>query len=78
LGSIEGITLEFDPPPTNMVYVNLDPGKTDDAGQIALKLKELGILAGVTAERQFRLVTHLGISDEDIGVVVEGFRGILS
>ncbi len=78
LGNIEGISLENDQPATNMVYVNLNRGITNDAGQIALKLKEQGILAGVTGERQFRLVIHLGISDEDIGAVANGFRGVLS
>jgi len=78
LDNIEGISLENDQPATNMVYVNLNQGITDDARQIALKLKEQGILAGVTAERQFRLVIHLGISDEDIGTVADGFRGVLS
>lgn len=78
LGNIKGISLENDQPATNMVYVDLNQGITDDAGQIALKLKERGILAGVTGERQFRLVIHLGISDEDIGAVATGFREVLS
>lgn len=78
LGNIKGISLENNQPATNMVYVDLNLGITDDAGQIALKLKERGILAGVTGERQFRLVIHLGISDEDIGAVANGFREVLS
>jgi threonine aldolase len=78
LGKIEGITLENDQPPTNMVYVNLDPGLAFDAVQIAPKLEEYGILTGITDVRQFRLVTHLWIKDEDIMSVVEGFRKVLA
>jgi threonine aldolase len=78
LSKVGGIQLEYDLPPTNMVYINLDPAITYDAGQIALKLKEEGILIGITGERQFRMVTHLWITDEDIKAVIDGFRKVLS
>ena len=74
LSVIEGISLENDQPPSNMVYVNLDQKVPDDAGQLATKLKDRGILTGVTGDRQFRLVTHLWISDEDINSIVDAFR----
>ena len=78
LSKVGGILLEYDLPPTNMVYLNLDPAITHDARQIAQKLKKEGILVGITGERQFRMVTHLWITDEDIKAVVDGFRKVLS
>jgi threonine aldolase len=78
LGDLAGVSLEIDPPPTNMVYLNLDPEVPADAQQISDKLREMGILVGITADRQFRLVTHLWITDKDVNLVVEAFRVVLA
>ncbi len=74
LKEIEGISLENDQPPSNMVYLNLDQRVPDDAEQLALKLKKRGILVGITGDRQFRLVTHLCVSDEDLRSIGAAFR----
>jgi threonine aldolase len=77
LKELEGLSLKDDPPPTNMVYVNLDSTLPLDAGQMAKKLKKLGILVGIPGERQFRLVTHIWIGDQDIKKVVQAFKEVL-
>ncbi|MCJ7716102.1 MAG: aminotransferase class I/II-fold pyridoxal phosphate-dependent enzyme, partial [Anaerolineales bacterium] len=76
LGGIKTLSLEHQTPPSNMVYVNLTDDVNLDAEETALKLKELGILVGVTGERQFRLVVHLWIEDQDIDEVVQAFSEI--
>ena len=77
LVDIEGINLMDEVPPSNMVYINLEPEFPFDAQQLKVKLKEKGILGGIEGERQIRLVTHLWISDEDIKNVILGFKEII-
>jgi threonine aldolase len=76
LGEVKGITLMDKIPPSNMVYLNLDPELPFDAVQMKAKLKEKGIMGGIEGERQIRLVTHLWITDKDIEDVITGFKEI--
>ncbi len=76
LGEVKGITLMDKIPPSNMVYLNLDPELRFDAVQMKAKLKEKGIMGGIEGERQIRLVTHLWITDNDIEDVITGFKEI--
>ena len=76
LKDVNGISLMDEIPPSNMVYLNLDPKLSLDAVQMKAKLKEKGILGGIEGERRIRLVTHLWITDKDIEDVIEGFREI--
>lgn len=76
LGEVAGISLMDKIPPSNMVYLNLDPELPFDAVQMKAKLKEIGILGGIEGERQIRLVTHLWITDKDIEDVIQGFKEI--
>ena len=78
LSSLKGLNLAFDPPPTNMVYLNLETEVAMNAEQISQKLKGLGIQVGVTGDRQFRLVTHIWIDDQDIKTVIQAFEEVLS
>jgi threonine aldolase len=78
LGEVKGISLMNQIPPSNMVYLNLDPELPLDAVQMKAKLKEIGILAGIEGERQLRLVTHLWITNKDIEDVIQGFKEITS
>ena len=76
LKDVNGISLMDEIPPSNMVYLNLDPKLSLDAVQMKAKLKEKGILGGIEGERQIRLVTHLWITDKDIEDVIKGFKEI--
>ena len=78
LSGLSGITLMDPEPPTNMVYLSLDPDLPYDAEAIKGKLKGHGILIGYENLRLIRLVTHLWIQDQDIPAVVQGFKEVLS
>jgi threonine aldolase len=78
LSKIDGINLMDENPPTNMVYVQFPDELPISPDQVAEKLKENNIMVGRESERQFRLVTHLWITDEDVEVIVETFNKILS
>jgi threonine aldolase len=73
LADIPGIHLVKGSPNTNMVYIEIDPSMGISAMQCAEKLKQAGVLAGITGERQFRLVCHYWIKDEHIPIIVNAF-----
>ena len=50
---------------TNIVYVDLDPAGPS-AGETVARLAEEGLRVGATGPRQFRAVTHYGITEADI------------
>lgn len=76
LGEIDGINLEIERPPSNMIYLNLADRLAGNISQIAAQLKERDILVDIAGENQLRMVTHLWISDEDIQKVIQGFKDI--
>ena len=78
LGEISGLNLEDQKPPSNMVYLNLDPQLHLNAEQVYASLKEREILVGITGERQFRLVLHLWVTDNDVEEVIQVFKDILA
>ena len=78
LADLPGISLMDPEPPTNMVYLKLEPDLPLSAEDIKRKLKGSGILIGYENLRLIRLVTHLWIQDQDIPVVVQGFKEVLS
>ncbi|HDD55813.1 MAG TPA: low-specificity L-threonine aldolase [Chloroflexi bacterium] len=78
LADLSGISLLDLEPPSNMVYLKLDPDLPYDAAVIKEKLKGHGILIGYENLRLIRLVTHLWIRDQDIPVVIQGFKEVLS
>ena len=73
---MKGISLMDEVPPSNMVYINLEPELPFNAVQLKVKLKEKKILIGIEGERQIRLVTHLWITDENIKEVIQVFEEI--
>jgi len=74
LKSVEGVWLDKGSPNTNMVYVEFDPALNLSAGQIQQRLRENGILVGITGPRHFRLVCHYWIRDEHIPMIVDAFK----
>jgi threonine aldolase len=78
LSSIPGVSLDKGSPNTNMVYIELDSSLGLSAEKVAGRLKEQGVLAGITGPRHFRLVCHYWIRDEDIPKVATAMENALS
>jgi len=78
LADLPGISLMDPEPPTNMVYLKLEPDLPFSAEDIKRKLKRSGILIGYENLRLIRLVTHLWIRDQEIPVVIQAFKEVLS
>jgi len=76
LSDVDGLI--FENPSSNMIYLNLSDDMKLNAIEAAAKLKELGILVGIWGERQFRLVVHFWITDQDIEQVTKAFKQLIS
>lgn len=77
LAKVPGLSLVYQTPPSNMVFVDLAPEVKQDAPQVAAKMLALGIKVGVVGARRFRLVTHYWIKDADIAKTVKAFKSVL-
>jgi threonine aldolase len=77
LAGIPGLVLDEGTPYTNMIFMNLAGDVPLNAEEVAGRLKERGVLAGVTGKRRFRLVTHYWIDDQAVEKAVCGFAAVL-
>jgi len=78
LQSVPGVQLDKGSPNTNMVYIKLDQALGIDANTFQERLRQKGILVGVTGQYHFRMVCHYWIRDEDVNKVVEAFSQCIS
>ncbi len=72
LREIPWISIDPDPPHTNMVFINTMDGF--EAAQVARRLEEMGIRVGVVGKQRMRLVTHYWIDDEAIEKALAAFN----
>jgi threonine aldolase len=78
LSENRGLVLDAGTPATNMVFMNLAEDVPMSADEVAGKMKELGVLVGVSGARRFRLVTHCWIDDDGVDKAVAAFEEVLS
>jgi len=78
LAQIPGVSLAPGTPYTNMVFISLEDQIALSASDIAARLKERGLLVGVTARCSFRLVTHCWIDDVGIDQAVAVFKEVIA
>jgi threonine aldolase len=81
LAQVPGFHVEFDPPDTNMVYVEVTGklvGISQTAREVCAALKNLGVLCMPVSPFRIRLVVHLDVDDEDIERTIGGFRQVAS
>jgi threonine aldolase len=77
LSENRSLVLDAGTPATNMVFMNLAEDVSMSAAEVAERMKERGVLAGVAGARRFRLVTHCWIEDEGVDKAVAAFRDVL-
>lgn len=78
LTRVEGLKVEIENPPSNMVFVQVSDEIKLPTAQIANKMAELGVKIGVTGSKRFRMVTHFWIEDEGIERTVAAFKQVLA
>lgn len=77
LATVPGLVLDPGIPETNMVFLSLNDEVPLSASEVAVRLKERGVLAGVVTNRRFRLVTHYWIEDSDIDQAIAVFQEVM-
>lgn len=72
--------LEFDKgmPQTNMVFIQLKTEVSQPPALIQKKLAQRGVLVGQSGARNFRLVTHYWVNDQDIETAIAAFHEVLN
>ena len=78
LSKNRGLILDAGTPATNMIFMNLSDEVEMSADEVAEKMKEHGVLAGVAGSRRFRLVTHYWIDDEAVEKTLSAFEAVLN
>lgn len=77
LAGIPGVELDPGTPFTNMVFLTLGDRIKVSASEVAERLKQRGILVGVTAKSRFRLVTHYMIDDAGVNSTISAFNEVI-
>jgi threonine aldolase len=77
LSENRSLVLDAGTPATNMVFMNLAEDVSMSAAEVAERMKERGVLAGVAGARRFRLVTHCWIEAEGVEKAVAAFQDAL-
>lgn len=78
LKDVPNITIRENSPQTNMVFLDLNESFPKTNIRVIEELKELNVLIGTSRNRGFRLVTHVGITDQDIDIVVKSFQIVMN
>jgi threonine aldolase len=74
LREIPGLSLEWEEPPTNMVYLQFTPDAPISAPELAERCSEKGIKLSAIGPRRMRLVVHYWIDDQAIDTVAKAFE----
>jgi threonine aldolase len=76
IADLRGVRLIPDPPPTNIVVIDLAE-RNADPNRILAALKERGVLLVGFGESRIRAVTHRDIGDDDIEIAIKELREAL-
>jgi len=74
LGNLKGLTVENKVPPSNMVFLQIDPSVRFDASQLANRLQSSFVKVNVAGPRRIRLVTHYWVGDQGIDQAINSFN----
>jgi threonine aldolase len=77
LAQIPGLSVQPKRHPTNIGFVELEPG-SPDAKSFVERLRAHGVLANATGTRSLRVLTHLDVDDASIERALDGFRRALA
>lgn len=78
LQGIAGFELDKGLPKSNMVFLQLTQSVKKNPSQIQSELAKEGVLIGQSGPRNFRLVTHHWINDQDISKTIHLFNKVMT
>jgi threonine aldolase len=77
LRNIPGISLRYERPATNMVYIDFAPQAKMGAYNIVEGMREQGIILRASGDGSIRLVVHYWIDDEAVARLITNFERLL-
>ncbi len=77
LAQVPYMTLEYDQPATNIIFLTLSPETPLNAFQIGARLEQRGIKVQVKGAQRFRLVTHYWIDDQAVETTIDAFHQVM-
>ena len=78
LAALEGLTVDVQNVPTNMVYLGVSPNVRLAGTQIEDEMLKRGVKVLVRDPKRFRLVTHCWVDDEGVKRAAAAFREVLA
>lgn len=76
LAELKGVKIYTEQVETNIVIFEIEDSQKN-AYQLAEEMKRFGVLIHVIGRRMVRLVTHLDVTQEEIGITLEVFERVL-
>ena len=77
LRNIPGLSLRYERPATNMVYMDFTPQAKMDASAVVEAMREQGIILRASGDGSIRLVVHYWIDDEAVERLISNFERVL-
>lgn len=77
LRDVPGISLRYERPATNMVYIEFEPQAKMDAYGLVEAMREQGIILRSSGDGSIRLVVHYWIDDEGVERLISNFERLL-
>ena len=76
LAEIDGVSIDLDVVGSNIVIFKVEPAI--DQAEFVAAMRARGVLVSNYGTRGARMVTHYGISDDDIAVAIETARQVMA
>lgn len=74
LVELPGISLDYETPATNMIFLKLDNGAPISGEDLVRRFADRGIRINATPAGQMRLVIHYWVDDEALAKVTDAFK----
>jgi threonine aldolase len=74
LVKLPGISLDYETPATNMIFLKLDDDAPISAEDLVRRFAEKGIRINASPAGQMRLVLHYWVDDEALAQVIDAFK----
>ena len=75
LAALPGLSLDYETPATNMIFLRLDAGAPISGEQLVLRFADMGIKINTSRNGQMRLVIHYWVDDDALVKVIDAFKG---
>ncbi len=78
LKTLPGVSFSKGFPQTNMVFIAIESSISKTMDEIQRELREENVLVGMSGPREFRLVTHFWVNEDDIDLTTNAFERVLT